>query len=207
MATRTTGGHRARDDAQAGAAKAEHTAAYALAAVAVILTAIGLLRGFGVLGDDAAADVGTAGTQDPGFGAIWDSVVWLLPAASAALLAFALHRNDHHWGRAPEGLRDAEEGGWKGEHAAAYAMALAAVVFGALGLLTGFDVFDRGNDQPDAVPWLLASLVAALLANALHSVRHHQAVPSMVIDRAVAADWGDATRTTVRQQMNLPTRR
>ncbi len=166
---------RRHDDAQEGAFNTEHMAAYALAAVSVILTIIGLLRGFGVLGNDGTGDAGAPGTQDIGFPAIWDSAIWLLPAISAALLSFALHRNDHHRDRHPDRATDNDEAGWKTEHGLAYLMALASIVMGVLGMLVGFNVFNRDfGDQPDGLPWLLGSVAAAILANALHSVRHHQ---------------------------------
>ena len=105
--------HRKVSDAQEGAFNTEHTAAYAFAALAVILGILGALRGFGILGNDEIRDVGEAGTRDPGFPAIWDSVIWYLPALSSALLAWAFHRNDHHRLRDPEHATDPDEAGWK----------------------------------------------------------------------------------------------
>ncbi len=175
VAARRDGAARERDDAQEGAFKTEHTAAYALAAVSLILTIIGLLRGFGVLGNDGTGDAGSPGTQDIGFPAVWDSAIWLLPAISAALLSLALHRNDHHRDRDPGRASDADEASWKTEHGLAYLMALASIVMGVLGMVVGFNVLGRDfGDQPDGLPWLLGSVAAAILANTLHSVRHHQ---------------------------------
>ena len=184
--------HQQTNDAQEGAFNTEHTLAYAFAVAALILGIIGALRGFGILGNDEVRDVGEAGTRDIGFPAIWDSVVWYLPALSAALLAWTFHRNEHHRRRDPNRTTDADEAGWKGEHAAAYLMAAISVVTAILGLLTGFNVFDRDfGDQPDAVPWLLASLGSALLANALHSVGHHQ----LSRDDGFVVERTDATAT------------
>lgn len=167
--------HQKTSDAQEGAFNTEHTLAYAFAAIALILGIIGALRGFGILGNDAVRDVGEAGTRDIGFPAIWDSVVWYLPAFSAALLSFAFHRNEHHRRRDPNRTSGNDEAGWKGEHTAAYVMAAISVITAILGILTGFNVFGRDNgDQPDAIPWLLASIGTAILANVLHSVGHHQ---------------------------------
>ena len=164
-----------QSDAQEGAFNTEHMAAYAFAALAVILGLVGLLRGFGILGNDETRDLGEAGTRDIGFPAIWDSVVWLLPMLSAALLAWAFHRNEHHRLRDPDRTTDPDEAGWKTEHLLAYLMALISVVTAVLGMLVGFNVLGRDlGDQPDGIPWLLASLGAAILANALHSVGHHQ---------------------------------
>ena len=167
--------HRKVSDAQEGAFNTQHTAAYAFPALAVILGIIGALRGFGILGNDEARDIGEAGTRDTGFPAIWDSVIWYLPALSSALLAWAFHRNDHHRLRDPEHATDPDEASWKTEHMLAYVMALISVVTAVLGMFVGFNVFNRDlGDQPDGIPWLLASLGSAILAAALHSVGHHQ---------------------------------
>jgi hypothetical protein len=164
-----------RDDVQEGTGTGEHMAAWAMVLLALALGAIGLLRAFGVIGDNPVAqEVGAAGTQDPGFGAIWDGALWLLASISAALLAMTLHTTDHHRMRDPDRVNDADRGMWKTEHILAYLMALATLVTGALGLLTGFDVFGRGNDQPDGLPWLLASIPLGILSYTLHAVRHHQ---------------------------------
>lgn len=194
--------------AQDAAYKMEHMAAWALAGLSLLLGAIGLLRGFGILGgggDVGDVSTGAPGTQAFSFPAIWDSAVWLLPAIAAALLAMALHRNDHHRLRNPERLPDDEEGLWKAEHMLAWLMAGASILFGLLGILTGFDVFGRGNDQPDSIPWHLASLATAVLANALHAVRHHQVAADedyivRLVERRAGATGGAGTVTgTVRE--------
>ena len=183
--------HRKVSDEQEGAFNTEHMAAYAFAALALILGIIGALRGFAILGTDEVRDVGEAGTRDPGFPAIWDSVIWYLPALSSALLAWAFHRNEHHRRRDPERTTDEDEAGWKGEHLAAYVMALISVVTGVLGMLVGFNVFGRDfGDQPDGIPWLLASLGSAILAAALHSVGHHQ----LSRERGFAVERREAAR-------------
>jgi len=175
--------------------KTEHTISYVLALTSLVLAAIGLLRGFGMLGDDGV-EVGSPTTQAVSFPPIWDSMIWLLPALAAGLLAWALHQSDHHRMRDPALAGDADEGGWKAEHAGAYLMALLSIACGTLGILTGFDVFDRGNDQPDALPWLLASIVTAVLTNALHNVRHHQLATEDYVVRTVERRLGTGTATT-----------
>lgn len=188
---------RVNSDAQEAGFNTEHTLAYALAGTALVLGLIGVLRGFGVLGNDEVRDVGEAGTRDIGFPAIWDCMVWMLPAISAALLAFAMHRNEHHRRRDPDHVSDNDEAGWKTEHMLAYVMALTSIITGILGMLTGFNVFGRDNgDQPDAIPWLLASIGTAILANALHSVGHHQ----LSRDRAFIVERNDGTAGTSRQR-------
>ena len=184
-----------QSDAQVGAFRTEHTAAYLMAAVAIVLTVIGLLRGFGMLGDTTNDIVGEPTTLTASFPAIWDAVVWLLPALSAALLSWALHQTDHHRMTSPELMDDANEGAWKGEHAAAYLMAVLSIATGVLGILVGFDVLSRGNDQPDALPWLLASLVTGVLTNTLHTLRHHQLADETYVTRLVEHRLGNATIT------------
>jgi len=173
MATqRTVAGARTRDDADDAAFKGEHTAAYLFAALAAGLTVIGLLVGFGVLGD-----TGTTQTTGDEVGnewlGLWDASVWLLPAIASAILSMALHRNEHHRRRDTDALPDGDEAAWKSEHTFAYVAAAAAVICGLLCLLVGFGVVGE-YDQPDGIHWGIASVVSAILAAALHGVGHHQ---------------------------------
>jgi hypothetical protein len=156
---------------QEGMYHIEHWLAWLMALAAIVLGAIGLLRGTGVIGGGNAANPGVAGGA---YGTVWDSVIWLLPAISAALLSLALHRNDHHRIRDPEWMGAADESLWKTEHGLAWLTAVGTIVLGVLGILVGFHVFGGGNHQPDGIPWLLASLGGATLTNTLHSVRHRQ---------------------------------
>lgn len=210
--------HRGKADTDNDAAyRTEHMAAWAMSALALVLGALGMLRGFGMLGageDYGTVTAGSPTTEGVGYWAIWDSAVWLLPAIAAALLAMALHRNDHHRMRSTERLADDEEGLWKTEHTLAWVLTGATIAFGALGILTGFDVFDRGNDQPDALPWLLASLTTSILANALHAVRHHQLAADedyilQVVERRAGMHATDRTTGVVYEpgtEVNRPSR-
>ena len=195
-------------DAQDGAYKTEHTLAWTMVIASIALGTIGLLRGFGVLGDNAS-ELGAAGTQDPRFPALWDMAVWLLPAIAAAFLASMFHRNDHHRMRDPEHKPDDEEGFWKTEHALAYLLAAGSVAMAVLGMLLSFDVFDRGYDQPDGLPWLMGSLASAILGSALHNVRHHQLAEEDYIVRVVerrAATTTPLTATTTEYGTETTTR-
>jgi hypothetical protein len=151
----------------------EHIVAWVMALAALLFMAIGLLRGFGVIGAEGdsflPADTPGAPSQVHWlFGA-----VWLLAGLAASFLAMAFHRNDHHWLRDPEVLDDTDEALWKSEHLGAWVLALATLVFGAIGLLVGLDVFDR-NFPEEGILWLVAANVTGILTNTLHSVRHHQ---------------------------------
>jgi hypothetical protein len=163
---------------------AEHVAAWVFALTALTLGTIGLLRGFGVVGD--SGDVANSVTQDGAGEAIaalsapgnfLDGIVWLLPALAAGMLAYALHRNEHHLGVLPDALADRHEGMFKTEHGLAMVMTLGTIALGAVAILVGFDVFDRGNDQADGMLWGIASVGAGMLTAALHGVRHHQFAP------------------------------
>jgi hypothetical protein len=164
----------------------EHSLAYVMALVALVLGVVGMLRGFGVIGGDDASNSANGNVS-----ALWDGIMWLLPAISAAFLAWALHSNDHHRMRDTEYLPDADEGMWKSEHAVAYLTAAASVVFALLGMLVGFHVLGRGDHQYDSVPWHLGSIGMAILTNALHSVRHHQ----LATDRHYVAGRRDEAGT------------
>jgi hypothetical protein len=149
----------------------EHGLAYGFMVLSLVLGFIGLLRGFGVIGGNDASN-----TPFGNISALWDGIVWLLPAISMAFLAWAFHANDHHRMRDPENLDAADETAWKNEHMAAGIMAIASIVFALLGILTGFHYLGHGDHQFDSMPWHLASIGCAILTNALHSVRHHQTV-------------------------------
>jgi hypothetical protein len=58
---------------------------------AIALMALGVLRGFDIIGTEVTNDEGgqTAGN-------ILDAIVWFLPGMTAAFLAFSFHRRDAH---------------------------------------------------------------------------------------------------------------
>ncbi len=195
----------ARDgDARDGMFQSEHFLAWGMALAAIVLGVLGLLRGFGIIGDDETVTSGIGDAANGSVGAIsetgslWDGAVWLLPAISAALLSFALHRNDHHRS-SRAATSDADEGMGSTEHAMAWVMALGTIALGTLAILVGFDVFDRGNTQSDGILWALASIGTGVLTNTLHSVRHHQYATDedyilSVVERRAA---GAGTRGTI----------
>jgi hypothetical protein len=164
---------------QEGAYNAEHWLSWGLLFVSLALGLVGLLRGFGILGDDAEGTtigVGAPGTQAASLGALWDSAVWFLSAIALGLLSTALHRTEHHRAAMHVTERDRERVLWSMEHGLAWLMTLLTVGSAALGILVGFDLLGRGNDQPDALPWLFAALHYGVLTMTLHAVGHHQVV-------------------------------
>jgi hypothetical protein len=191
----------ARDDtAQQSAYHTEHWLAWLFSAGAIVLGVLGILRAFGAYG--AANTVGGQVTSiSPGGlpDTYWDGGLLLLASIAAALLAFALHRTDHHRMRDLDAVPDSEEGLWKLEHALAYVMAIATVVFAVIGLLTGYNKIGGHHWQPDGVPWLLCAVGLGVLTNVLHSVRHHQMLPEEhIVRRPVVAETERVTeRPTV----------
>ena len=187
---------RLTEKARAPAYQAEHWLAWAMAAIALVFALMGLLVGFGVIGEVAMRAGPEA--EDPQrlerLG-LWDAAIWFLPAIAAALLSLGLHQSDHHRLREPDRLPAAEKDLWTAEHTGAWAMALLTIVLGAMTVLIGFDLFDQGYDQADGILWGLATLVPAILTVTLHAVQHHQA------DAAP-----DVTVAVVEERVDIPDR-
>jgi hypothetical protein len=180
---------------------AEHWVGLVMAFLALLLMAVGLLRGFGVLGAEGAAVVPSDLVGDADEPHWLLGSIWLLAAFSAGFLSMALHKADHHLLRDPELLDDKDEALWKSEHFTAWAMALATIIFAAIGLLVGLDEFGRGTVAQEGILWLLASNIMSILTNTLHSVRHHQVageedyIVHMVEERAtITAPTATTTR-------------
>ena len=186
--TRDTSMH--DDTGQQSAYQTEHWLAWLFSAGAIVLGVLGFLRAFGVYGP-ANTVGGQIRSISPGGlpDTYWDGGLLLLAAIASALLAFALHRADHHRMRDLDDVPDSEAGLWKLEHALAYIMAIATIVFTVLGLLAGYNKLGGHHWQPDGVPWLLCAIGLGVLTNVLHSVRHHQMFPEEhFISRPVVAE-------------------
>jgi hypothetical protein len=168
--------HRRGNEAHNAALEAEHWLAWFLSALAILLAVLGLLRAYGIIGPENTTAAGQVTSISPGGlpDTYWDGGLLLLAALSSALLAFALHRNDHHRMRDLAAIPDREENLWKTEHLLAYVMVVASVAFAIIGVVTGYNKDGGHHWQPDGIPWLLTSIGAAILANVLHSVQHHQ---------------------------------
>lgn len=176
MRNRTAESDRRYYEAQDAAFTGEHIFAYVCALIAVVLAATGLMEGFGVIdiaeqGQGAQEGAPNAGDNQASF---LDGVLFLIPAATFAFLAFYFHASDHHRLRDVRKLEDTDRAAWITEHAGALLAGGAAMALAVLGILVGFDAFDSGHTAEDGILWQLASLVPAILSCALHSVRHHQ---------------------------------
>lgn len=167
LSLRRHGTHIPTTGAEVSTYNTEHMLAYLFALGAIAMGVIGLLVGFDVISNGAEGDV-TGGNH------FWNGLVWMLPTVSAALLAMALHRTDHHLTRSPASPVAGHEGMWQSEHWTAWLTAAGAVAMGVIGVLVGFDVISKGADQFDGILWGFASVGAAVLTNTLHAVRHHQ---------------------------------
>jgi len=165
--------------------RTEHALAWLLATISIILGVLGALEAFDMLslGD---SNLATSATLEPrGDANIFaDGLLLLVPALIAAALAFSFHRNEHHelggdTGRASgneptigDGLA-AEDDFFKGEHVIAYVTGILTVALVAVGILTGFRVFDEEHTFYDGMTWLVLAGGTALLSNTFHSVGHH----------------------------------
>lgn len=157
-----------------GAANGEHWLAWLLALTALALGTIGLLAGFAIIGSGDVSTA-TAGAADEvaGTSSNWkDGMLWILPGITAAMLSYALHRNEHHMRRNEAG--EAQDKLFNTEHMLAYLMLLGAIAAATIGTLIGFDVFDRGNSAEDGFLWHASSIGLGILTGTLHAVRHHQ---------------------------------
>lgn len=175
----------------------EHVLAYLTAIGAIVLAALGLLEGFGVVnildaGAGAAAtspDVNEGGNATTSF---LDGVLYLLPAATLALLSLYFHSSDHHRLRDVRTLDNKDKTAWGVEHGGAMAAGLAATVMTTIGFVVGFDIVSNNYRAEDGILWQLAALVPAVLSVTLHQVRHHQTVAerdviiAMIEERIVA---------------------
>ena len=200
--------------------RSEHSLAWLMAALAILLGVIGALEAFGIIdiGDSILAG-GQAATDDNA-ASFRDGLLFLIPGIISAFLAFTLHRTEHHVAGIdrpaidrpgmmtgePDTRRDVrsvnreESALWNGEHAAAYLAVLAATLFGVLTLLVGFNVLSDDYTFYDGMTWGLLGLLTSFLAGTLHSVSHHQP----------AYDW-DEVRIILEQRastggMNMPGR-
>lgn len=171
-----------RDDqayakAQEMAFAGEHLLAYLTAAVAVVLMALGLLEGFGVLDivDAGAAAAGNPGVDEGGQTEFLDGILFLIPAATFAFLSMYFHASDHHRMRDVRSLDDKDKSA-AAEHGGAMLAGGAATILAVIGLLVGFDAFGSDYTAQDGILWSFASLIPAILSVTLHMVRHHQTV-------------------------------
>jgi hypothetical protein len=149
----------------------EHILAWVMSLGAIALAAIGVLTAFNVielreLVTDASS---TAAAQD-----FEDGILFMLPAITAGLLAFALHNSEHHVRFYRYATERSDKAMYFAEHGLAYAGVIAAIVFAGFGIVIGLDVFDNGNTWRDGVIWHLLAIVTGTLTATLHGVGHHQ---------------------------------
>jgi hypothetical protein len=159
---------------ESGASGAEEGFAWVLGIAALGLGAIGLLVGFGVVDSETTSNATIQETASAlGSGDWMNGMLWLIPGVSAAFLAMGFHRSEHHrYGASTSGR--AGRGLFGMEHALAYLFAASAIAAGALALLAGYDVFDRGNGVEDGLLWGAGSVICTGLASMLHPTRQHE---------------------------------
>jgi hypothetical protein len=195
MATRTYESD--REDvraAQRAAFQTEHWVAWLLAIVAIVMGVIGLLAGFGILGEDDAGE-GVAQAIAAELTNWQEGMIWLLAAVPVGLVALALHNTEHHTGVETHLTSATENRGlFNTEHWLAYLMGLATLVCAALAVLVGFDVFENDNTFADGMLWGLAGLVTGVLTVTLHAVRHHQHVADESVIVRIIEERGVGTQ-------------
>jgi len=186
-----------RDVSMPRAYAPEHWLAWLFAAGAIALATLGVLQGFDVIDFRSGEGLGVQAGDGGAAQNFQDGALLLVPAIISSLLALTLHQVEHHrvsMNREERagGVRGAEgrEYGvsrgeaalWNLEHGLAYIGGLATVVWGALTILVGFDVFDNGNDWRDGLTWGILGIVSGLLTHTLHSVSHH--MPAVAAEEA-----------------------
>lgn len=165
-------------EAEEGMYQTEHYAAWLFALVALVLGIIGILRGFGILGD-VAEEVGAGGGTTAaltGSAEFWDGIVWMLSAIAFAFLAHAFHTTDPNRMAVSSGSSRSrrESGLMQFELWASYLVGLATIAAAVLTLLVGFGVFSDTHDQFDGMLWGFFAILYGVLTATLHTVRHHQ---------------------------------
>lgn len=155
----------------------EHLFAWLCAIGAIALGVVAALVGFGVIGEETALPVGQPGTTGgtEAFSEnLLNGLLWMIPAISAAILSYSMHRTEHHRRRAPLTKPDSEQAFFAFEHFMAMVAGIVAISLGAVCLAVGYDLFDRGNTHGDGYLWGLLSIGASTLSLTFHTVVHHQ---------------------------------
>lgn len=153
--------------------QAEHWLAWLLAAVAIGMGVIGLLRGFEIIGSEAG--VGAAGQGADGVlmlsRSMADGQLWMFSAMAVALVGWALHKTEG--ARARHSATQAEQGQYLFERWLAWLFAVASLGLAGLALLVGFGILDDARNQYDGMLWAFAGIGTGMITNTLRSVRHH----------------------------------
>ena len=206
-----------------GTYRVEHWMAWFFAIAAILLGVVGALEAWNQLNIgrslvDAATGAGAREGTDADY--FRDGALFLLPSLIAGILAWTLHRNEHHVTRHARGSSDYatlgnthnalrhEDELVTGEHAGAYIALLASIAFGIAGVLVGFDVFNSGYTFYDGLTWLVLSLMSSIVAATLHSVGHHQ--PAMeedyvrrIVDARVSSGMTTSDATASRTEPSV----
>jgi hypothetical protein len=148
----------------------EHALAWLMTFLAILLGAIGILSGYGLLGtiaEEVQAPAQTVQTLQAS-AEFWDAMVWMLPAVGAGLLAYAFHSGGH--GEVAE-MTEYRSGMSQSEKWLGYLFALGTIGVGLFGILVGFDVFNMGDDHFDGVLWGFLSVIGGTLTVAMHGIQ------------------------------------
>ncbi len=175
----------AYQESDANAGMAERGIGWIFAVVGLALGAIGLLRGFGI--------VGTEGVDIPGIGDagglqaavqsdFWEAIVWMLPGFGAAIIAWAMN------GARTYRMEDTRSPA----RMSAYVMVVVSIAAGVLALLVGFDLLGQGTNPLDGVLWGMATVLTSLVSAAMYVTAPSPAAETDYLVRVVEARVGRA---------------
>jgi hypothetical protein len=178
------------DEAQGSLYAMEHTGAWVLGLLAMVLAIVGTLTGLEIINWREAEVATGAGDASAAAGLpaflssdqFWDGAMLLSAGVVTAILAFSLHSNEHHRMRRLGTLDETESSAWTLEHTAAYFVGIGAAVYVIVGLLAGFGAFGD-HDQGVGLTWIWFGVAAAIVSLSLHSVAHHQTARSGFVFR------------------------
>ncbi|MCK9487218.1 MAG: hypothetical protein M0R73_11065 [Dehalococcoidia bacterium] len=180
-------------------AMAERGIGWIFALIAVVLGAIGLLRGFGIVGPEGVdiPGIGDAGGLQAAVQSdFWEGILWMLPAFAAAVLALAM--NSSRTIRT-EDTRSATR-------MTAYVLAAVTVVLGAIALLVGFGVIGDEYVATDGVLWGMASILFSVVTAAAYATEPSPAMEADYLARLVEARTARTTTTSTARPGTEPMR-
>lgn len=170
-------------------AMAERGIGWIFALIAVVLGAVGLLRGFGVVGPEGVdiPGIGDAGgLQAVVQSDFWEGILWMLPGFAAGIMAWAMNSSrtmSADDARSPVRMT-------------AYVLVVGTVVLGVIALLVGFGIIGDDYVATDGVLWGMASVLFSIVTAAAYATAPSPAMEADYLARLVEARTARRTTTT-----------
>lgn len=161
---------RSSSTVQANAYFMEHALAWLATVGAIVLGILGLLIGFGLI-TGAMASANTGDIAGAASAQYWSASLWLLTGIACAVLAFAMHRTEHHFRMDPNKLDAGNRRMFFTEHYLSWLAAAGAIAVGIIAYIIGYGA---GWNIFSGLMWALASIGLAGISAALHNTGHHQ---------------------------------